>query len=41
MGQKKTIKRTTRRKYKKRNTEKNIFLQKVMDGMNNILMPPR
>ena len=41
MGQKKTIKRTTRRKYKRRNTEKSIFLQKVMDGMNNILMPPR
>ena len=41
MGQKKTIKRTTRRKYKKRNTEKSIFLQRVMDGMINILMPPR
>ena len=35
MGQKKTIKRTTRRKYKKRNTEKKILLQSVMDGMNN------
>lgn len=39
MDGKKTIKRTTRKRVKK--VEKNAFLQRVMSGMKNILMPPR
>ena len=39
MGQRKTIKRTARKRVKK--AEKNAFLQRVMSGMKNILMPPK